>query len=106
MVKNLTEEVKNEIKFGLPRPVSLRDMVFVEDPSDVMTEAQLEAQQALYDRNVRDCCPDTIILELRMDSAEVRKLWLESILDLAGASATVDDISVDRSVSVMVQVFD
>ncbi len=99
-------EAKPSITFGIPKPVSLRDMVFVEDPSDVMTPAQLEQQQAIYDRDVRECVPDTIILELRMKDPAIRAMWLEAILDLAGETASVDDISVDRSISVMVQVFE
>ncbi len=96
-------EVKQPLN-ELILPVSLKDMVFIEDPTELMTEEQLAHQQAIYDRDVRNCIPDTIILELRMKDEKVRAAWLQSILDLGGDGVSVDDISVDRSISVMVQV--
>ncbi len=87
------------------KPPPLGKMTFVENPTQAMSDALREELQAKYERDIRACSPDCIILELRSKDDASRLAWLQTILDLAGSAATVDDVSTGAKTTVMVQIF-
>jgi len=67
-----------------------------------MNEQDLD--DLIYEVAVRESAPDEICIHLRISNREVRKYWLQTILDLAGPGASVDDVGPSEGRLVVVQI--